>query len=99
MRNRLLLLPLFVSFFLASAFAQQKIKDNTIRGAALPSKDALLELESTNKGLLHARVQLRRVHDAAPLSQHRAGMMVYNTATRSEEHTSELQSRENLVCR
>src|SRR5690606_25308802 len=81
MRKRLLLLPLFVFFFFASALGQQKIKDNTIPGAALPSKDALLELESANKGLLHARVELVGARDAAPLSEHRAGMMVYNTAT------------------
>src|SRR5690606_26926787 len=47
-------------------------------------KDALLELESTNKGLLHTRVQLKSLNDAAPLSQHVAGMMVYNTATAND---------------
>ena len=47
----------------------------------LPDKDALLELESTNKGLLLTRVKLIRADDAAPLSQHRLGMVVYNTAT------------------
>uniref|UniRef100_UPI003341CEB7 hypothetical protein n=2 Tax=Parapedobacter pyrenivorans TaxID=1305674 RepID=UPI003341CEB7 len=82
MKNKLLLLlPVFISIYFTPALAQQKIKDNTIPGAVLPNKDALLELESTNKGLLHARVQLIRTDDAAPLSQHRAGMMVYNTAT------------------
>ncbi|GGH00754.1 hypothetical protein GCM10007415_40860 [Parapedobacter pyrenivorans] len=82
MKNKLLLLlPVFISIYFTPALAQQKIKDHTSRGAVLPTKDALLELESTNKGLLHARVQLIRTDDAAPLSQHRAGMMVYNTAT------------------
>ncbi|WP_262249701.1 hypothetical protein [Parapedobacter soli] len=77
----LLFIPLLIFLFSTSAIAQQKIRDNTIGGVVLPDKDALLELESTNKGLLHARVQLSGVRDAAPLSQHRAGMMVYNTAT------------------
>jgi|GEM_PF-1667917 len=80
MKNKLLFI-LIASVFFVPVFAQQKIKDNTIPGDILPNKDALLELESTNKGLLHARVQLIRTDDAAPLSQHRAGMMVYNTAT------------------
>jgi len=83
MKNKLLFI-LIASVFFVPAFAQQKIKDNTAPGEVLPNKDALLELESTNKGLLHARVQLIRTDDAAPLSQHRAGMMVYNTATAND---------------
>src|SRR5690606_2005072 len=35
-------------------------------------------------GLLHARLQLIRTDDAAPLSQHRAGMIVYNTVTAND---------------
>ncbi|WP_199142022.1 collagen-like triple helix repeat-containing protein, partial [Pedobacter sp. ASV12] len=61
--------------------AQQKIKDGTINNTNLPNKDALLDLESNNKGLLHARVSLVKTSDAAPLTAHVAGMMVYNTAT------------------
>lgn len=81
MKVNLLFVVLITSVFYTPIFAQQKVRDNTIRGTVLPNKDALLELESNNKGLLHARVQLRHADDAAPLSQHRAGMMVYNTAT------------------
>src|SRR5690606_40750887 len=37
---------------------------------------------------------------AAAISQSRSGLLRYTMSrTRSEEHTSELQSRENLVCR
>ncbi|SFC04434.1 hypothetical protein SAMN05421747_103240 [Parapedobacter composti] len=81
MKVNLLFVVLITSVFYTPIFAQQKVRDNTIQGTVLPNKDALLELESNSKGLLHARVQLRRADDAAPLSQHRAGMMVYNTAT------------------
>jgi len=80
MKNKLLFV-LIASIFSIPAFAQQKVRDNTVSGAVLPHKDALLELESTNKGLLHTRIPLIRTDDAAPLSQHLAGMMVYNTAT------------------
>src|SRR5690606_11338481 len=78
-----LLLSLFL-LFSAPAFAQQKVRDNTMRGKVLPVKDALLELESTNKGFLLTRVQLKSLHDASPMSEHVAGMMVYNTATAND---------------
>src|SRR6266511_6390635 len=45
------------------------------------------------------------LHDALPISprvhqrQPRAGAQLPHQGQRSEEHTSELQSRENLVCR
>src|SRR5690606_30250003 len=70
--------------FSAPAFAQQKVRDNTMRGKVLPVKDALLELGSTNKGFLFTRVQLKSLHDASPMSEHVAGMMVYNTATAND---------------
>jgi len=66
------------------SFAQQKVKDGTITNGNLPNKDALLELESSNKGLLHTRVSLIRTTNAAPLTAHVAGMMVYNTATQND---------------
>ena len=66
------------------ASAQQKVKDGSATGSNLPNKDALLELESTNKGLLHTRVALTRTTDSAPLTAHVAGMMVYNTATAND---------------
>lgn len=54
-------------------FTQQKVKDNTTSGAILPTLDAILELESANKGLLHVRLPLVRTVDASPLSAHIAG--------------------------
>lgn len=76
-----LLLSLGLSLFLFSAYGQQKVKDGTIPSTNLPNKDALFELESSNKGLLHTRVNLTQTTNAAPLSAHVAGMMVYNLAT------------------
>ena len=67
--------------FHAVASAQQKVKDGSVVGSNLPNKDAILELESSNKGFLHVRVSLTRTTDSAPLTSHVAGMMVYNTAT------------------
>ncbi len=45
------------------------------------NEDAILEIESANKGVLLPRVALTDVTSSAPLSQHVAGMVVYNTAT------------------
>ncbi|MBT2564667.1 hypothetical protein J7E50_25855, partial [Pedobacter sp. ISL-68] len=83
MKKRLLL---GFSFMLAtlSVNAQQKIKDGTISNGNLASKDALLELESNNKGLLHARVALIESTNPLPLSMHIAGMMVYNIAKNAD---------------
>ena len=80
MRKKLLLV-LCLAMSLTAAFAQQKVKDGTITGSNLPNKDAVLELESSNKGLLHTRVALRLTTDFFPLTAHVPGMMVYNTAT------------------
>ncbi|HEY1046343.1 MAG TPA: FISUMP domain-containing protein [Bacteroidia bacterium] len=45
------------------------------------NSNSVLELESTNKGLLMPRVALSALNLASPLSAHVAGMTVYNTAT------------------
>jgi len=82
--NKYLLLTAISMLFMGAAFSQQKVKDRTVEGNTLPNGNAILELESTNKGLLHIRVMLTGSSDAAPLSQHVAGMMVYNTATTND---------------
>ncbi|MET4081383.1 hypothetical protein ABIB40_001329 [Pedobacter sp. UYP30] len=79
--KKCLLLGICIIFSITVASAQQKIKDGTVTGAALPNKDALLELETNNKGFLQARVALVQTTNPAPLSVHVAGMMIYNTAT------------------
>ncbi|SEH32654.1 hypothetical protein [Chryseobacterium culicis] len=50
-------------------------------GLASPNSNAMLEVSSTNKGLLLPRVALTATNNPAPLSAHVAGMTVYNTAT------------------
>src|SRR5690606_24301489 len=79
--NKFLLLTIIPMLFVGTVFSQQKVKDRTVEGNTLPNGNAILELESINKGLLHTRVALTSSSEAAPLSQHIAGMMVYNTAT------------------
>jgi hypothetical protein len=69
-------------FAAAIATAQTKIKDGTVTGSsALPNANAVLELESAQRGLLMPRVQLQATGNPAPLNAHIAGMTVYNTAT------------------
>ena len=67
--------------FALSLAAQQKVKDGTLSNGNLPNKDALLELESNNKGFLIARVALVQTTNPSPLSAHVIGMMVYNTSS------------------
>jgi len=76
MKKVYLILLGFVGFY---ASAQVKIGDNPT--VPHPSGSALLEMESTNKGLLLPRVALTTTTAFAPLSAHVAGMTVYNTAT------------------
>lgn len=78
MNKHLLLSLTGLVFSVSISFAQQKVKDGTVNSGNLPNKDALLELESANKGLLHARVSLTRTTDAAPLTAHVAGMISIN---------------------
>jgi trimeric autotransporter adhesin len=77
-------IPLYLTtcciFFAASLTAQVKIGNNP---TALNS-NSLLELETTNKGLLLPRISLTSTNAFAPLSAHIAGMTVYNTATVSD---------------
>lgn len=69
-------------FAVGVASAQTKIKDGTVTGtSAQPQANAVLELESNNKGLLLPRVSLTGTSNFAPLTSHVAGMTVYNTAT------------------
>lgn len=78
-------LPAFAMIMITSnALAQTKIKDGSIGSAAQPTANAILELESNNKGLLLPRVALTGLNNAAPLTAHVAGMTVYNTASTAD---------------
>ncbi|SKB95456.1 Collagen triple helix repeat-containing protein [Sphingobacterium nematocida] len=68
-----------ISFFIIGGVkAQSKISDSS-GDKSLPSKNAILELNSKTRGLLHARVELRDTKDPYPLAAHEAGIMVFNT--------------------
>jgi hypothetical protein len=66
----------FVSLLSFRAFSQLKIGNNP----TTINSNSILELESTNKGLLIPRVVLQSSNSASPLSAFVAGMLVYNTA-------------------
>ncbi len=53
-------------------------------GTPTPDPDAALEVSATNKGLLLPRIALVATANAAPLSAHKQGMLVYNTATAAD---------------
>ena len=52
--------------------------------AGAPNANAMLEVSSTNKGLLLPRLALVQTTNPAPLTAHVAGMFVYNTATAND---------------
>ncbi len=74
MKSTLSFFVLWLSFTIQ---AQVKIGDNHEN----LNTNALLELESTNKGVLFPRLALVSLDNASPLSAHVQGMMIYNTAT------------------
>ena len=74
MKRIALYLTLF-AFCSITAFAQVGIGTNN------PNSDALLELLSSDKGFLLPRVALTDPNLASPLTQHVAGMLLYNTTT------------------
>ncbi|MDR6845933.1 hypothetical protein [Flavobacterium granuli] len=63
--------------FQTAVFSQIKIGDNP----TVINPSAIMEIESENKGFLLPRLQLVNVSNPAPLLEHEAGMIVYNTAT------------------
>lgn len=75
MKKLTLIIILFT--IVGKVYSQQKIGNNPTSINA----NAVLEIESTNKGLLIPRIALTSTSSASPLSAFVAGMMVYNTAT------------------
>ena len=71
-----------LSVFVATG--QQKLGDGSVSSSYKAQRSALLELESSARGLLHARIALISTSLAAPLTEHVAGMMVYNTAQQND---------------
>ncbi|SMG07660.1 hypothetical protein, partial [Sphingobacterium psychroaquaticum] len=80
--NKQVLFSFFFFLSMGGVYAQQKVFDGTVtNGSNMPNANAILELESKNKGLLFSRVELSTLESASPLTAHVAGIMVYNTAT------------------
>ena len=50
-------------------------------GTNTPSNDAMLDISSTNKGLLVPRINLENTTLPNPLSAHVTGMFIFNLAT------------------
>ncbi|MFC4817017.1 hypothetical protein [Flavobacterium sp. GCM10023249] len=50
-------------------------------GTSTPSTEAILDIFSTNSGVLISRIELQNTPNCSPLTCHVAGMIVYNTAT------------------
>lgn len=73
--KELMLLSLFTAMAW-SASAQLKVGDNPNR----INPNAVLEMESSKKGVLLPRVQLVQTTNPSPLTAHIAGMYVYNSA-------------------
>lgn len=70
---------IFLSAILFSAVMSAQVKIGGTDGT--PNANAMLEVESTTKGVLLPRVALTSTAAFAPLTAHVAGMTVYNTAT------------------
>lgn len=68
-----------------SAYSQVSIGYGT---ATEPNVNSILDLQSTDRGLLLPRVALTGTNNAAPMTSHVAGLKVYNTATVNSGSTS-----------
>lgn len=69
---------ILLSAILLSAVASAQVKIGGTDGT--PNADAMLDIESSDKGVLLPRVALEDTTEATPLSTHVEGMTVYNTA-------------------
>ena len=74
-KTLMLFLILGATFF--SAKCQVAISDIN---ATEPDENAILDLQSTTRGMLLPRIQLQSTTSSAPLKSHIAGMTVYNIA-------------------
>lgn len=72
-------LGLLFSVWSIVSFAQTKVG-----GTPAINANAMLEIESTNKGLLLPRLELVSTTNPSPLNVHVAGMTVYNTKKQND---------------
>lgn len=82
MKYTLQIITLFIAFhcFTPTSNAQIKIGENNVSINA----DAMLEIESKNKGILLPRVSLVSTTSALPLKAFTTGMIVFNTANTND---------------
>src|SRR5690606_41294893 len=88
-------------------FPTRRSSDLQVDGVELDMGDGVQERGAPLLAAQAAPRQVSRVHQLRPLRaarhadwlRRRSGSGQDDVAARSEEHTSELQSRENLVCR
>src|SRR5690554_5897181 len=77
-RNIATLMVLTLAGTVAKAqVVEQKVGDNPL----IINENAVLDVQSSNKGLLLPRLELTATDNFAPLTAHVQGMTVYNTAT------------------
>ena len=72
-KNRVII---HIVFLLASFM----VKGQTGIGVFVPNENAMLEVYSEDKGILIPRLNLQSALLPAPLTEHEAGMIVYNTS-------------------
>jgi len=70
---------LCIAFFLLSVSLVAQVAIST--DGSNPDNSAVLDVKSTNKGLLPPRVALTAINSAQPVSAPAVGLFVYNTAT------------------
>lgn len=75
--KKLLLVSFLSALFVLNSYSQVSIGTN----ATEPNANSILDLQSTDKGLLLPRVALTATDKPAPMAAHVGGMTVYNTAT------------------
>lgn len=76
------LLVITVGIFSLSIYSQSKIKDGTVTGSSpAPVSNAILELESNNKGFLATRISLASNIDNVTIPSPTTGLLVFNTGT------------------
>src|SRR5690606_9571233 len=84
-RNIATLMVLTLAGTVAKAqVVEQKVGDNNL----IMNQNAVLEIESSNRGLLLPRLELTATDSFAPLTAHVEGMTVYNTATAGSGETA-----------
>ena len=66
----------FFSLISANSFGQLSVTNDNSQ----PDNSAMLDVKSTNKGLLPPRVALTAINSALPVTSPAVGLMVYNTA-------------------